>query len=175
MSRVAIVGARIENLRGFSDAYIDLDRQTTILLAPNNEGKSSLLLLLDLLLNTVAKDAVLANSNRSLTDAEYALIVPANNERHRARRFTLYLAIKDSRTQKKYSDVSTDTVRLRMSYLSKNSTIRLNCGRPVRGETGGDTRGATCSTLSQKISISLSSRQQEMQMHFDFGTHLLRI
>lgn len=152
MSRVTIVGARIENIRGFSNAYINLDRQTTILLGQNNEGKSSLLLLMDFLLNTVAKDTALANSTRPLTTEEYELIVPANNERHRARRFTLYLTIRDGRTRKKYCDGTEDIVQLRISYQPKNSTIRLNCGKAKRGEIAGD---ALASSLLEYISNSI--------------------
>ncbi len=156
MSRVAIVGARIENLRGFRDAYIDLDRQTTILLGQNNEGKSSLLLLIDFLLNTVAKDASLANSDRPLSQEECELIVPANNERHRARRFTLYLTIKDGRIRRKYIDSAENTVQLRMSYQPRNATIRLNCGKPKRGETSGDNRAQNLLTyLSNSIYFAL--------------------
>ena len=54
--RPFLVGFEVENLRGFRRAALDLSNDLTVLVGPNNSGKTSIFRLLDWLLNGASED-----------------------------------------------------------------------------------------------------------------------
>lgn len=105
----------VTNLRGFYGARLRLDRKRTVLVGPNNSGKTSILLLLDWILNQ-APDEVL-KGERSLTEKERNLLLPARSARHRARRLKLRIRVSNGKKHKKYKcDDDTKEARLIFGY-----------------------------------------------------------
>lgn len=100
MPGLQLVGFTVENLRGFSKAHIGLERQVTLLVGPNNSGKTSLLRLLEWSLTGVDLD--LLEGRRGRRPTEDALLLPARNSQARARRLTLHVRIEDGRRRKKF-------------------------------------------------------------------------
>lgn len=96
---VSLCGIHVENLRGFRSTTFDLGRPVTLLVGPNNSGKTSLLRLLNWALNDA--DDILVRGQRSLTPDEQALLLPARDTRGSARRLTLLVSVADGRRHKK--------------------------------------------------------------------------
>lgn len=133
MSGVLLEGVRIENLRGFYDTSISLRNPRTLIVGPNNSGKTSLLRLLDWVLNELDPDnlkAGVAPSSRDLST-----ILPARQTRHRARRITLHLRIEDGRSWTRFGCDSDGRVDLRVNArLTPRPVVFLALGSPTRDE-----------------------------------------
>lgn len=95
-----LIGFTVENLRGFKKAHLNLDRPITLLVGPNNSGKTSLLRLLEWSLTGVDSD--LLAGKRSRRPDEDALLLPARNSQSRARRLTLHIQVYDGRRRSKF-------------------------------------------------------------------------
>lgn len=136
----------IENLRGFQRALLGLRRSSTVLVGPNNSGKTSILLLLHWLLNEV--DESLLRGHRSLTASECQLLVPARSTGNRARRLTLRVRVTDGRQRKRFRCIG-DIAILRLDQRQHPTPqVRLRIGSPRRGDKF-DTDEIALSLLAQ--------------------------
>lgn len=112
--KVDLKGFTVENLRGFTRARLSLERSVTLLVGPNNAGKTSLLRLLEWSLSGVDEDLLLGRRVR--TPAEDELLLPARKSRSRARRLTLTVGVADGRRHKKFQ-VSNGVASLRLRIV----------------------------------------------------------
>lgn len=135
---------RIENIRGFDNCVIVVGGSNAVLVGPNNAGKTSLLRILDWLVNS-ADDALL-QGKRALTPAERDLLVPARQTGGRARRITLQLRFRDGRTARRFGGDSR-VAQLRLGL--KSGGITATCGPPKRGETASTPLGRDLLALLQ--------------------------
>lgn len=135
MSKVRILSCRAENLRSYSDAHL-VFCDYMVLVGENNEGKSSIFKMLNFLFNKDNDD--LLTGKRSLNADERTLWMPANDAHHRARRFSLYIAIGDGRLARPYTNATGGPIMLRVSITKGDMKLRLNVGPPTRGEVHDD-------------------------------------
>lgn len=124
-----IIGLEVENLRGFRQTSLSLERDMTVLVGPNNSGKTSLLRLLDWAINGDTDD--LLNGLRELTPAEEELLLPARDTRGSARRLILLVRIADGRTARRFAAKGRVT-RLRFRVVAKS--VYLAVTPPRRSE-----------------------------------------
>lgn len=126
---VSLCGVEVENLRGFRRATLDLTRGVTILVGPNNSGKTSILRLTDWALNSADQELLLGE--RDLTVEEETLLIPARNTRGGARRLVLLVHIPDGRRHGRF--FATDSVA-RLRFRVRGRRIYLNIRPPTRSE-----------------------------------------
>jgi hypothetical protein len=126
---VSLTGLQVENLRGFRSATLDLVRPVTILVGPNNAGKTSLLRLLDWALNDT--DDSLLRGQRALTAKEQSLLLPARDTTGAARRLTLFVGVADGRRHRRFH-VTNGQARLR--FRVRGDRVYLNVRKPARSE-----------------------------------------
>lgn len=129
-----LVGIAIENLRGFRSARLSLRRPLTLLVGPNNSGKTSLLRLLHWALNDL--DDGLLEGRRQLSTREQSLLVPARETRGAARRLTLLIQILDGRRARRF-EADRGVVRLRLKVIGDRvfaATSRPRRSEPQRSE-----------------------------------------
>lgn len=124
-----VVAITVENLRGYESSSIRLN-PLTVLVGENNQGKSSLLKMVDCFFGL---PDTFWMGDRLLSDEDFEFWYPANNARHRARRLTLTIAFDDGRAARRFSVRKGDEVALRFS-ISPDRVCRLNWGRPTRNE-----------------------------------------
>lgn len=127
-------GVAVANLRGFERTTLDFNDGLTLLVGPNNSGKTSLLRLLNWFLNEVKPPTL--EGAVPLTSAEQEMLMPARVMGKQARRLTLRMEIADGRTRRRYP-MTGDTVDLRVT-LSAQGRARLNVGPPRRPEEEGN-------------------------------------
>ena len=134
MSAISLVAVHAENLRGYYRASLALTRPCTLLVGPNNSGKTSILRLLSWVLNDL--DAELLAHRRALTPEEEAFLLPARDTRHRARRLALTLHVGDGRSWSRFQcdDAGFATLRLNVR-LTPQRVVYLALGTPRRGES----------------------------------------
>jgi predicted ATP-dependent endonuclease of OLD family len=130
MSKISINGCKVENLRSYLETSCEF-RAFTVLVGENNEGKSSILKMIDKFINKT--DETFLSGQRRLTKDEQAFWMPANETRHKARRLTLNLNIPDGRIARSFG--GQEHVDLRMSISKSTMRARLNFGPPKRGES----------------------------------------
>jgi hypothetical protein len=133
-SRYRLVGVAVANLRGFENTSLEFGDGMTLLVGPNNCGKTSILRLLNWFLNEAARTTLV--SGAPLTEAEAEVLLPARPVGKRARRLTLRIAITDGRTRRRYPATG-EFVELRMTATSWGG-VRLNVGPPRRPEVEGN-------------------------------------
>ena len=129
---VTLCGVQVENLRGFRSAVLNLDRDIVLLVGPNNSGKTSLLRLLDWVVNT-ADDTILTGQ-RMLDSDECALLIPARDTRGGARRLTLLVGIADGRRHQRFNATNGVT---RLRFRLRNQRMYINVSTPSRSEPLG--------------------------------------
>lgn len=125
----ALVGIAVENLRGFRRAELTLDRDVTFLVGPNNSGKTSLLRLLDWVINGDILDLV--TQGRELTLDEEQLLLPARETRGAARRLTLQIRIGDGRTARSFN-ARQGVASLRFRVIGRS--VYVATSRPKKSE-----------------------------------------
>lgn len=125
-----LTSIQVANLRGFRDATLPLRDGLTLLVGPNNSGKTSILRLLDWVLNQ-ATDETLTGEAR-LTEEELRLLLPARETRNAARRLVLAVRVFDGRRQRRFS-CRGDIAQLRVG-LTLPGNVRVNVGAPRRNE-----------------------------------------
>jgi hypothetical protein len=133
----SLIGVQVENLRGFRKATLDLERPLTLLVGPNNSGKTSLLRLLDWAINEL--DHALLTGRRSLSTAEAAMLLPARDTRGAARRLTLMVSIPDGRRARRFSSIDR-VARLRIKVIG--SGVYAAVSQPKRSEPRESERAA---------------------------------
>jgi ABC-type cobalamin/Fe3+-siderophores transport system ATPase subunit len=129
---VELVALDVENLRGFRRASLGLEREVTLLVGPNNSGKTSLLLLLDWVFNRADVGVLLGERPPSPEDC--ALLVPARQTRNQARRLQLRVRVLDGRRHHRFqceNGIAILRIGLRMS---PSPALRLNLGPPRQSE-----------------------------------------
>jgi energy-coupling factor transporter ATP-binding protein EcfA2 len=122
---------QIANLRGFRDATLPLSDGLTLLVGANNSGKTSILRILNWILNEADESTLMGDAQ--LTERELRLLLPARETRNAARRLVLGIRVLDGRRRSRFQCVG-DTAHLRVS-LTLPGNVRLNIGPPRRGET----------------------------------------
>ena len=132
MSRqIELRAIQIANLRGFRDAVLPLKDGLTVLVGPNNSGKTSILRLLDWALNW-GDEATLVG-DEPLSPEELRLLMPARETRNAARRLILHVSVLDGRRWRRFQCVD-GVAALRLS-LTLPGVLRLNLGPPRRNES----------------------------------------
>jgi len=131
--RVRLHSVRVENLRGYSRAQLPLDRPKILLVGKNNSGKTSILKLIDWLLNRLDLEAV--KRGTSPNHDELKFLLPARNTRNRARRLWLNVKIDDARRHRRFKcDKGIASLRINLK-LTPRARLFLKLGRPTRGES----------------------------------------
>ena len=126
-----LISIRYENIRGFYDATLPLQKEKTLIVGRNNAGKTSALKLLAWLINDADPDRLLEND--SLSQEEQALLLPSRSELHRARRITLTVHIPDGRTARRFKCNGNDAI-LRVGFrVSGIPSAFIQLGQPKRG------------------------------------------
>ncbi len=72
--QVELLAIEVSNLRGFSEARLALREGVVLLVGPNNTGKTSILRLLDWVLNRADESVLLGH--RQISSEEYDLLGP---------------------------------------------------------------------------------------------------
>lgn len=151
MPFLRIEGLEAENLRGYTSARLTFD-SFCVLVGENNEGKSSILKLLDRLMTS--EEAMLTGS-REMTRDEEAFWMPANDAHHRARRLTLLLRFEDGRNARPFGPDENGIVRLRFSISKTQRRCRLNVGFPTQGETHDEKGWTLLESVREHVDIVL--------------------
>lgn len=135
MSRqVELEAVHVANLRGFRETALPLRKGLTLLVGPNNSGKTSILRLLDWILNHADEATLLGET--PLGAEELRLLMPARETRNAARRLTLAVRILDGRRRGRFQSVG-EIAHLRIG-LRLPGVLRLNIGAPRRNEASDD-------------------------------------
>lgn len=127
-----LLGVEMQNLRSFEQTELRLDRPMTVLVGPNNAGKTSVLRILDWVFNAPISEL----DHRALSPESVDLLRPARNTRNRARRLTLSIRVLDGRRHSRFL-CEAGIARLRIGLrISPQPEIRVNLGPPTRSEGG---------------------------------------
>ena len=129
----SIRSIRLQNIRGFSDASLDLDRRKMVFVGENNAGKSSLLLILDWVFNRL-KLVELEQVEPSSESID--VLRPARDTGKQARRIEIRIWISDGRTRNRFKDglVEGNLVLLRINYRKGNNALFVKLGSPRKSE-----------------------------------------
>ncbi|RDV36907.1 hypothetical protein DV096_15445 [Bradymonadaceae bacterium TMQ3] len=123
----------IRNLRGYSNGKLSLVRPITVLVGPNNSGKTSFFLLLDWLMNHFDVSGFV-NGAYYPSDKELALLKPARETGRNARRLSLQVRIDDQQMYQRYKCIDgVATLRVDLKTTPK-PIIRLKLGPPKRSD-----------------------------------------
>ncbi len=124
--------ARVENLRGYTSCGFSLARAKTILVGQNNSGKTSILKLVNWLLNEAPLD--LLNGQDSPSPDLFEFLLPARRTRNRARRLTLLIQVPDGRSHRRFR-CNKGVAELRLNVRQTPSrSVYVALGAPSRGE-----------------------------------------
>ena len=154
---IKLSSCEIENLRGYSNAKVTFD-DWQVFVGENNEGKSSILRMIEFLVNDA--DEALLMSQRALMPDEADLWMPANDSHHRARRITLRFSIRDSYVvktsrRKKKRRTPLRNIDFRFSIRKSDLTARLNVGPPRRSEVTDTDAVKTFLRLRKRFRVEL--------------------
>lgn len=130
MTKLQIVAVSAENLRGYTKTSLAIG-PLTVLVGENNQGKSSLLKMLEWVMRTSES---FWSGDRTLSDEDFSFWYPANETRRQARRLTIHVRMSDGRTARAYGKKPGETIELRFAVGARDQECRLNIGRPKRGE-----------------------------------------
>lgn len=130
--KLKLISIRYENVRGFYDATLPLQKEKTLIVGRNHAGKTSALKLLDWLINDADPDRLFKND--SLNQEEQALLLPSRSALHRARRITLTVHIPDGRTARRFECNGNNEAILRVGFrVSGTPSAFIQLGQPKRG------------------------------------------
>lgn len=127
---VELVAVKISNLRGFNQTRLSLREGLVLLVGPNNSGKTSILRILDWVLN--GAEETVFDGKQVISPDEYELLVPARRTAGRARRITLDVHIPDGRRARSFR-ARNNIAQLRIG-VNADGQVRLNVGEPHRNE-----------------------------------------
>ncbi|MBU3557197.1 AAA family ATPase [Polynucleobacter sp. Ross1-W9] len=120
----------VENLRSYTSTKLDI-KNLTVLVGENNEGKSSLLKMLTRFMSI--EENFWIGRPLDLNDQEIEFWYPANEAKHKARRFTIGVKFLDGRTARGFNLKKGETTKLRFG-IDSTGKCRLNLGDPRRNE-----------------------------------------
>lgn len=140
-----------ENLRGYQYTSLTIGK-LTVLVGENNEGKSSLLKMLERLIRS--PDSFWAG-DLQVTGSDLQFWYPANNARHRARRFTVGIQFSDGREARPFRSGDQGDIQLRFA-IDSSGRCRLNIGPPKRGETHDQKAQKLLQILKEKVVLHFS-------------------
>jgi hypothetical protein len=158
--QVELVAVEVSNLRGFNEALLPIRDGLTLLVGPNNSGKTSIFRLLDWILNHASEATVLGNT--PLTARELQLLMPARETRNAARRLRLHVRVIDGRRRRRFQ-CEGEIAHLRVG-LRMPGVLRLNLGPPRRNETSdSDAALQLLGELRRDVSFSLVPASRDAQ------------
>lgn len=149
MSKLKIDSISVDNLRGYSSTSLRI-RPMTILVGENNQGKSSLLKMLEWMFN---KSGEFWESDRRLSDSDLEFWSPANDVKHKARRFALNIRFVDGRVARRFSCKKGHTLALRLAIGLSDQSCRLNMGLPKRSESHEVQAAVLLATVRKHINL----------------------
>lgn len=126
---ISLYSIKAENLRGYQTTELIINK-LSILVGENNEGKSSILKMLEKFL---AIPDIFWTGDAVVSEEDYEFWYPANNAKHQARRFTVVVKIEDGRTSRQFGTEKNANIQLRFA-ISSNGSCRLNIGKPQKNE-----------------------------------------
>ena len=133
MSDLSIQEIKIENLRGYFSTSLNFERNRTIIVGPNNSGKTSFLKLLSWVINDL--NILQETEKKLLSEEDKQFLLPARDTRHRARRFTLNIKVHDGRSHEKFNCNNEGVAILRINIrLTPEHMLYIKLGSPTRGE-----------------------------------------
>lgn len=142
-----LLSIRYENVRAFTDATLVLEKRTILLVGRNNSGKTSALKLLAWLLSEETYTRLADRSH--LNQYERALLLPAKEVGHRARRLTLKIRIPDGRTARRYDCVD-KIATLRFGFrVTPKPRVFVQLGKPTK--TSGSNTDDTALELLEAL------------------------
>lgn len=147
---ITIESIAAENLRGYGYTHLIL-RNLTILVGENNEGKSSLLKMLDRLMQIKPS---FWDDNRALSEEDFEFWYPANDAKHKARRFTANVKFSDGRTARHFGANKDAALPLRFA-VDSSGLCRLNIGVPRKNETHDNKATELLSLLQKHVQLFL--------------------
>ncbi len=145
---VVIDSISVDNLRGYNRTTLSFNK-LTILVGENNEGKSSLLKMLERAMQIPSE---FWNGERILNEEDYEFWYPANNAMHKARRLTIAVQFLDGRVARRFNVTKNDIVDLRLAIGSLGN-CRLNIGAPKKNETHDRMAQRLFDLLKQEVEL----------------------
>lgn len=139
-----------ENLRGFEQTKLAL-RNLTVLVGENNEGKSSLLKMLE---NLMQIKSEFWEGDLALSEEDFEFWYPANDARHKARRFTVNVKFLDGRIARGFGTKKNSVLPLRLAVDSTGS-CRLNLGVPKKNEVHDKKAAELLNQLQGQVDLFL--------------------
>ncbi len=146
---VQILSIYLSHIRGFSDASLDLQKNSLVLVGENNAGKSAALIILDWIFNRA--EVLSTKPELKQRSNDWEILSPARQVGKKARRIALGIRFKDGRTGRKYGSDNKKEVILRFDMKKSRELIVAKLGDPKRSETlESDPRAIDLLKLLQK-------------------------
>lgn len=140
---VSLHSIKVENLRGYRRAELPLYRPKIVLVGKNNSGKTSILKLLDWLLNTLDLNTIKTDSKRLLSEEEKKLLLPARNVGHGVRRLWLKVKVTDRRRYNHFNCNRDGVANLRVNVkITPQPRLFFKLSSPARGEADTSEKAA---------------------------------
>ena len=152
LPRYRLRDVAVMNLRGFRDTSLQIGDRLTLLVGPNNSGKTSILRLIDWFLN--AADVAVLEGQVPLDDQLAAKLLPARPTRNQARRLTLGIEVRDGRTRRRFP-CEDGIVDLRATMWATGE-VRVNVGPPRRGEATDEANKRLALELLEELRESVA-------------------
>ncbi|MBA7647382.1 hypothetical protein ES703_55154 [subsurface metagenome] len=127
-----ILKFQFENIRNFARLSIEM-KNPLIFVGPNDQGKSSILKILNFVFNEIPDDAIECRS--IISDDLYKQLNPQRDIGHQSRKIIFDIEIKDGRTRKKFGGHLNEKCARLIITLSPQKTLRLNIIKPKRGHS----------------------------------------
>ena len=131
---VELLGAVVENIRGFSNTFIPLDKSLSILVGANNAGKTSIFKVLQWVFS-IDPDDLQHGYSGYLSDDDMNTLRPARNVRNKASRISLRIRVIDGRKRRKFGSDESGVSTLRINFKLSNNRFYISASKPSRGET----------------------------------------
>lgn len=147
---ITIESIVVENLRGYGHTELAL-RNLTVLVGENNEGKSSLLKMLE---HFMEMKPEFWKGDRALSEEHREFWTPANDARHKARRFTANIKFSDGRSARSFGADSRTALPLRLA-VDSSGYCRLNIGAPKKSETHDEKAVELMRQLQERVQLVL--------------------
>lgn len=121
-----LLSVTLQNLHGFgrTPTTLDLTRERTVLVGPNNAGKTAALRIIHWLLNEASEDVLRVKRGRPLDEDERAIVVPARETSKQARRLTLRVRLPVGGGRERFGADADGIVLLRYDLRSNGDVYR---------------------------------------------------